>query len=159
MSEQLNVVVDIDGTLIDNRHLIARAYAGLPVDLMKDAHDAPAIQPVVDWVKAHYAAGHRICIVTARPFYSALDTEKLLERLGIQYHEIAFRPGNEPSDVKYKRRWFMTHLRSHPFTVAIDDNPYIVDMLEMLHVPVIQVPGWDFTHRGPIELELPEVHS
>lgn len=155
------LVVDLDGTLVDTRHIRIRMALGKKVHVASETlHDPRPISTALNMVDVAHEAGKHVTVLTARHSDDRAKTVQLLHDLGVAYDTLLMQPSSGPTrlDLVWKREAAATLLRNRaPDTLlAVDDSPYIVDMWEQLHVPVIQIPGWDFLYEGPLEPELPE---
>lgn len=154
-----DLIVDVDGTLVDTRHIVRRVLLGQQEgSIAEHATTAPPVTPVIEWVKAHQHAGTRVHILTARYEDEAHWTTQLLTRLGITADTVAHQPrGRYMIDTAWKRAWAQQHIPDPARATAIEDNPYVADALAQLNIPVILVPGWDMlSTASPLETELPE---
>lgn len=161
------LILDVDGTLVDTRAIRRRMAQGEPLQAAMEALAAPPIAPVVQWAQEAQAAGAFLAVFTARRETDAGHTADLLDALQLQPGAVYHRGVRDDRvDTRVKRDMLARLQGEHPWTgqalryaLALDDNPYVVDMWQECRVPVIQVPGWDFYHSGPVEPALPEVHQ
>ena len=143
------VIVDVDGTLCDVsgiRHYVA------PGQRKRDFtkfHAASAVCParteVLDWVRAHQAAGHAVIVVTARKRRWEYLTRRWLRKWDVQFDVLAMRAdADERPDVLVKAD-LLAKLRQRGYRIvaAIADNPHVIALWERERIEVTLVPGWD----------------
>lgn len=155
------LIVDLDGTLVDTRHIRTSMALGKRVHVAQETLDQPRpINTTRRLVQTAHEHGKQVTILTARHSDDRELTKQLLNLLDVPYDVLMMQPTPGPTrlDIVWKRESAEMLLRNRPAdtVLAIDDSPYIVDMWQQLHIPVIQVPGWDFLYEGPLEPELPE---
>ncbi|MFN6547899.1 LNS2 domain-containing protein [Mycolicibacterium nivoides] len=142
------VIVDVDGTLCDVssvRHFVAAR----PKDFDAfhcAAETCPPHTHVLDEVREHHHAGHRIVVVTARMYRWEQSTRTWLDRhMPVPYVGPFMRGDNDfRADVEVKRDIHRILTRDHGFRIVhcIDDNPEIVALWTELGIPTTVVPGW-----------------
>ena len=141
------VIVDVDGTLADVRH-IRHHVASKPKNF--DAFHAasefvPPNQQAVDFAVRHFQSGHRVVVVTARMQKWLPVTRAWLDRhLPVPFDGPFHRQdGDGRPDVQVKREIFRYLARHYDVRAACDDNPNVVALWTELGIPVEVVPGWD----------------
>ena len=142
------VVFDLDGTLADNAHRLhhirvapkdyAAFYAACP-------DDRPC-EPVIQTLRAHVLAGHRVEIWTGRSDYVRAETVAWLEQHGIAPRLLArMRPAvDHQPDTHLKRAWLQDARRVGNPDLAYDDRDGVVAMWREAGVTCFQVAPGDF---------------
>ncbi len=133
------VLVDIDGTsaLMCDRS---------PFDETRVHEDQPN-RPVIDVVRALYAAGQEVLFVSGRTDACRDATEKwLAEHVDVPYAALHMRKaGDRSKDYRVKAEIFDQHIRdAYDVTCVLDDRTQVVDMWRALGLTVLQVAPGDF---------------
>lgn len=142
------LIVDIDGTLVDNthrRHLI-------PQENQRDPHawnpfnkacagDTPIVENVIT-VRTLIDAGFLAIFVTSRGLDSKPETEDQLMSLGLPVFPLVHRPMDEP---RPPSEWKVAVVESiekyfgYPVTAAIEDDPRVCRAFRERGIAVAQV--------------------
>lgn len=142
------VIVDVDGTLIDNSGIID--YLEPPgVEFHRyhvESVHAPAHGWVVDEVVDAYNQGHALLIVTARPSRYFHETRTWLSlNLPVPYAQIYMRDDgdNRPDGVVKLEILDMIDEDGFDPLHAWDDNPHVIAVWESQGITVTRVGNWD----------------
>lgn len=133
------VLVDLDGTiaLLNNRS---------PYDATNCDQDFPNI-PVIECVKAMYAAGRKIIFMSGREDQYRAPTERFIDQyLPDMPYELYMRTaGDMRKDSIIKGELLETHVMER-FNIlfALDDRNQVVQYYRSLGIPVFQVAAGDF---------------
>ena len=142
-------LVDVDGTLAD---ISAIRYHVTTPGVEKDfdafhraSKDCPPHEQALAFCRRHHAAGHVVCVVTARMERHYDVTKNWLDRhMPVPYDGPIMREdGLRYSDVVIKRRIYHYLSKSYDIRWACDDNPAIVSLWKELGLEVEVVPGWE----------------
>jgi len=138
------ILVDIDGTIADNRHRdhLAKTDWAKFVEFDTVMKDKP-IASVVELVRL-LALQYRVVMVTAREESDRSVSNAWLIRHGIPFHGLYMRPiGDERRAHDFKESVLHT-LQKEGFEVllAIEDNKYCVDMYRKNGIQVLEVTGY-----------------
>ncbi|QWY80269.1 DNA binding protein [Gordonia phage EdmundFerry] len=146
------VIVDMDGTLVD----VTTALPHLVDDKGRKSFDrfheasrtCPPNAQAIAFCVRHWAAGHVVCVVTARKYqWQELSEAWLGEHLPVPYVGPFMRGDlDNRADVDVKRDIHRILTRDHEFEIvgAIDDNPPIIELWQGLGIPTEVVPReWD----------------
>lgn len=156
---ELTIYLDVDGTLVDTRCIRGRLASGEKFNHVSETHAVPPITPVVEWVRKAANRGAEIVVLTYRSETVLNETKALLARLQIKPDRMLMRSaGDTRIDTAVKRDLRNTHA-PRKYELAIDDNPFVVDMWEQLGVPAVLVPGWDWGYDGPINVSFNDVET
>lgn len=149
------VVFDLDGTLADISHRVHHVRGGnrnYGAFFAACNDDAPN-SPVIAALNAHWDAGHRVEIWSARSDQVRAETEawlvaqKIDPRLLVNMRSA----GDTTRDVELKRSWLHAlHPDERP-DVVYDDRQSVVDMWRAEGVACFQVaPNWEESNNRPI---------
>lgn len=149
MWKSKGVIVDCDGTLCDVssiRHHV-RTPGAKDFDAFHQASgDCPPNEQALEFCRRHYAAGHVICVVTARMERHYTVTKTWLDKyMPVPYDGPIMRPdGLIHTDVSVKTRIYNYLARNYTIVACIDDNPKILELWAKIGIPEIEtVPGWE----------------
>jgi len=140
------VLVDVDGTLVDVssvRHHVAGKKRNFELFHRESAH-CPPHDMALRWVEEKYDTGHHILVVTARVGKWRDLTHGWLDRHLTRPHtELVMRAdGDFRPDYEVKRDIHAVLAARYDIKAAIDDNVAVVQLWEVLGIPVTVVPGW-----------------
>ena len=153
------IIVDLDGTLFDNRH---RSHL-IPDDINDQQSWAKFNQAClldtpneerINWVRALVMAclgNYRLMFLTSRGDHSSFETRSQLANhfLGYRYQLMMRTPDDLESSVEFKRRKLTELYKYDPYThsVFVDDNRDICTMVrrEFPQINVIEVETMDCT--------------
>lgn len=133
------VLVDVDGT-------VALMGDRGPFDWSRVGVDTPN-GPVISVVRALYAAGHRIVVMSGRSDECRTDTETWLsEHLGVPCSGPFMRAaGDFRKDAVVKRELFDTHVRdTYDVVCVLDDRDQVVEAWRAMGLTVFQVAEGNF---------------
>ncbi len=100
---------------------------------------------MVNVLRALFAAGYQIRIVSGRSDVATLETRGWLKKYDVPFHHLLMRSASDNrADHVLKREWALQY--DFPGTVAavFDDRNSVVDMWRNLGIPCFQVAQGDF---------------
>lgn len=154
------VIWDMDGTLVDSRSRLHMADPRHPefigevdLDLF---HSGSAHLPAHGWAlalaRSHVTVGLNIVIMTSRSERYRPQAEYWLARNDVSYVKIFMRADDdEAPDSESKGRTLDLVQAEFEVVSAVDDNPYVIALLEARGIHVTVAPGW------PHPVDLPEI--
>lgn len=144
-------IFDMDGTLVDVSNIKYHVDLNDPrntghkdfASFHSASLDAPPHEWVAELARSLHAAGVAIIVVTARKFKWRYHSLIWLHLNNIPYDLLQMRPDLDMrSDVYVKRDIFEVLSDRFRFQLALEDNPFILDLWEELGIPTVRVPGW-----------------
>lgn len=140
------VLVDVDGTLCDNRdilHLLVdeaqRDYDRYHAESMM----CPANPGTVAWVDAHRQEGRAILIVTARRRRWEGLTDAWLRKHSFAHDGMFMRDDHDERPDDHVKLDMLHGIREqYEVIAAIDDHPRVAALWEREKIPTTVVPGW-----------------
>lgn len=134
------VIVDLDGTLTDNRPRLHLAKEGKWDDFHAEgANDRPN-RHVIDVINSLAMTGYQIIIFTGRPENFAKSTIEWLDAFKVTWHFMEMRRvGDYTPNEEMKRKWHRAYSKDLSIMLAIDDMQKTCDMWRELGVPVMKV--------------------
>lgn len=134
----LAIICDIDGTLA---HRVDRG----PFDWKKVESDTQDF-PVGYALEVFNRDGLKVILVSGRDEVCRVETERWLNKYGIQYEELFMRPeGNNEDDRIIKQRIYESQIKEkYQVVFVLDDRNKVVKMWRELGLKCFQVAEGDF---------------
>ena len=128
----MNIIIDLDGTLCDNKHrehLIKQAKPDWDAYFLACGADTP-MRPTISAAQFWAHAGQRIIILSGRGEIARAHTENWLALYRVPYNELLMRPiGDFTPDEQLKWQWAVElGLTPANTFVVLDDRDKVVRM-------------------------------
>lgn len=147
------VIVDIDGTICDNRtalpYLFPEDGSGKDWDAFyKETSACPTFAVAIGWVGARFVEGYKLVVITGRSEkYRDLTVDWLNRNLTLPFDGPFMRSKGDyrPSD-EMKRETYERLSSHYDFQRAIEDDPKVIELWKSLGLKVAVGPGrreWD----------------
>jgi len=140
------VLVDLDGTLVDVysiRHLVRERPRNFDA-FHSASSDAPANHIVIQVVDRLRELGFQILVLSGRPEKWRALSMDWLQKNGIPDDQLYMRAENDFRPDQVVKKEMYSALEAHfEVTLAIDDNPKVVELWRSLRIPTVVVPGWE----------------
>lgn len=132
------IVCDLDGTL-------ALLNGRNPYDASRCEEDL-VNEPVADILKTYFLNGYTILLASGRSEQHRPQTERWLQKHGIQYNSLFMRPaGDNRKDAIIKREIYEQHMQGrYAIKFVLDDRNQVVELWRSLGLTVLQVAEGDF---------------
>lgn len=145
MLNPIAILVDLDGTLADVRHL--RHLLRRPkkrFDIFQELSTrAPINNEVANVVRALKRKGFALVVVSGRNAQYVDATRLWLRQNDIQFDDLWMRsPRFAGSDAEMKDEALKNIKLDYLPILAIDDNPKTIEVWRRNSIPVVRVPGW-----------------
>lgn len=140
MTKSAAWIIDLDGTLVDNAHLLYLAHEQADYDLFHAASEACKPRR---WVKndllSIFSAAN-VLIITARSDRYRTGTEEWLKLWDVPYDALLMRiHGDERDDVEVKAELLSGALEYYDIVGAYEDNPIVADYWESQGILTVRV--------------------
>lgn len=137
------VVVDLDGTLINTKHLLhlAKPESHDYLDFHKMAVYAPPVKWTLRVVRDWHAIGVPVVISTARSERYQVFTEEWLRKWFPGYTNLYMRQWNDTQEDHVTKLGLLQEIQYDYGTVlrAYDDNPGVLQMYRDNNIPTVTV--------------------
>ena len=149
MSKQMDIIFDVDGTLMDIQHRRKFVDGSQKKDwkAFKDAtsQDTPKVD-VFAIAKSLKAKGHRIIISSGRNISQRATTLQQLMKQGLAFDAIFMRADDDYRSDDVVKSDMLDQMRAQGFDpqMAFDDRQQVVDMWRAKGLTVCQVAPGDF---------------
>ncbi len=147
MSENSEIIFDLDGTLADLRcrlHHIQGAEKDYPAFYDACDTDIP-IKPICQLARSLHAQGYRIRILTGRSEITREKTRKWLLVNKVPCDELIMRPiGDHRPDTELKQQWHREEVSLERTLCIFEDRKSVVDMWRSWGYTCLQVKEGDF---------------
>jgi hypothetical protein len=132
------IVCDLDGTL-------ALLNGRNPYDASRCEEDL-VNEPVADILKTYFLNGYTILLASGRSEQHRPQTERWLQKHGIQYNALFMRSaGDNRKDAIIKREIYEQHMQGrYSIKFVLDDRNQVVELWRSLGLTVLQVAEGDF---------------
>ena len=140
-------VFDMDGTLalVDHRRALVRGDKPDWHSFNKASLLDPPNEAVANVLRALFAAGYRIWIVSGRSDVAELETRGWLTKHAIPFHQLLMRSASDSrADHVLKREWALKYRFGDTVLAVFDDRNSVVQMWRELGITCFQVADGDF---------------
>jgi predicted secreted acid phosphatase len=144
-NKPLAIILDIDGTLADNRTIIHHLTDG---NLDYESYHAasvniPAHEDVLRIAKQAQMEGLAVIVVTARADRFRNLTYNWLSEHGVPFNELHMRPSTDSREDELIKKDILADLRKRYTIVhAVDDNPMNIALFKKEKIRVTAIPGY-----------------
>lgn len=138
-------VFGLDGALVDRRRRMERIAAMSAPDWDAEREDFSRDEPqpeVVDVLRALYASGHRIVLLTDRPERLSRQTKGFLADWNIPYHELFYRHAGDDTRAEEEVEMELFEHAALPQANVLGvfhDNPALIAALRKRGVTCFEV--------------------